>query len=101
MLYDQDRRIIFYNQKFKEITGASERNLETTDTLALHTRRLGIVTNMDEIQEAMKEAFVSKSKASVKCFHNDGTPATIYSVEPIVAQEGSFLGFMATVRNAK
>jgi PAS domain-containing protein len=101
MLYDQEKRIIFYNEKFKEIAGASKRNLETTDTLALHTRRLGLVTNMDEIQEAMKKAFVSKSKASVKCFYNDGTPTRIYSVEPIVAQGDKFLGFMAISRIAE
>ena len=101
MLYDQDRRIIFYNKKFKDISSASERNLETTDTLAQHTRRQGIVTNMDEIQEAMKEAFVSKRKASVRCFKNDGSPATTYTVEPITAHDGKFLGFMATNRIAK
>ena len=97
MLYDENRRIIFYNKKFMDLTRATARELETTDSLAGYTRRRGIVTNMDEIQGKMKSAYTSRKKTSVECFHNDGTPSTIYTVEPITTPDGMFLGFMATI----
>ena len=97
MLYDENRKIIFYNKKFMELTGSTANVLESTDSLAGYTRRRGIVTNMDEIQEKMKGAYVSRKKTSVECFYNDGTPSMIYTVEPISTPAGRFLGFMATI----
>ena len=97
MLYDENRKIIFYNKKFMELTGSTASVLDSTDSLAGHTRRRGIVSNMDEIQEKMKGAYVSKKKTSVECLHNDGTPSMIYTVEPISTPAGRFLGFMATI----
>ena len=80
-----------------ELTGTTASVLDSTGSLAGYTRRRGIVSNMDEIQEKMKGAYVSKKKTSVECLHYNGTPLMLLTFYPIYTPAGGFLGFMATI----
>lgn len=86
MLFDENRKIRFANSKLKEITGAEEKDLLTSETFLNYLRENRVCLNPDEVVAEVERAEKDKKEASVRINFSNGT-TYLYTVRPMYARD--------------
>jgi PAS domain-containing protein len=70
--YNDNQQIVLYNSKIKEITGAGDDDLVTTETFLNFVQKNRIYTNFEEVAEAVEKARKDRKEISMKIYFSNG-----------------------------
>lgn len=94
-IYDKDNKIAFYNNTFVKITGAGEKDLVNLKTFRNYLEQSGLLAHPDEVFEEANKVRENKIKTVIEITASDGSEY-LYSMEPVITDQGLFEGFMTT-----
>lgn len=86
LVYDQDRKIRLYNQKIKEITGASDNDLSTIDKFQNYLQENRIYANFDDVVAMLEKSSRDKEEASINILFSNGK-TYFYTTKPMYTRD--------------
>lgn len=82
--YNDNQQIVFYNSKIKEITGASDEDLVTTETFLNFVRENRTYANFADVAEAVEKARRDRKEISIPIYFSNGE-IYLYTAKPVYA----------------
>lgn len=86
LVYDANLKIKLFNSKLKEITGAGDKDLLTTETFLRYLQGNRIFVNFAEVAESVEKARREKTESSVTIYFSNGN-AYRYTARPMYARD--------------
>lgn len=94
-VYNDNQQIVLYNSKIKEITGAGDEDLVTTETFLNFVRENRIYSNFAEVVDAVEKARKNKQEISMNIYFSNGatylyTARSMYAGDRYIGRIGVF-----------